>query len=80
MNKTGRTTVSDVVALRSKILNVPYTLTPDTELIDTMDAFFQDVLTRSGTGATEQDLINGIYNYGDRTRIANVIRKAMRGE
>ena len=80
MNKTGRTTVSDVVALRSKILNVPKALTPDAELIDTMDAFFQDVLTRSGTGATEQDLINGIYNYGDRTRIANVIRKAMRGE
>ena len=80
MNKSGRSTVSDVVALRSKILNTPEAIGPDADLVDDMDAFFQDVLTRSGTGATEQDLINGIYNYGDRTRIANVIRKAMRGE
>ncbi len=80
LNKSNTITVSDVVALRNKILNLDDIVSADSEVVNKMDTFFKDVLTRSGTGATEQDLINGIYNYGDRTRIANVIRKAMRGE
>lgn len=80
VNKSNRVTVSDVILLQNKILNIKEVTSADPEIVDNMDEFFEDVLERSGTTATEQDLINGIYNYGDRTRIANVIRKAMRGE
>lgn len=80
INKSNTVTVSDVVSLRNKILNLEEIESADSEVVAEMDAFIQDVLTRSGTEATEQDLINGIYNYGDRVKIANVIRKAMRGE
>lgn len=80
MNKSGAVTVSDVVALRRKILNAEEKLSPNPEVTAQMEAYVEDVFTRSNIGATERDLINGIYNYGDRTRIANVIRKAMRGE
>ncbi len=35
---------------------------------------------KSGVEVTAQDLANSVYNRGNRSRVANAIRKAMRGE
>lgn len=80
INKSNAVTVSDVVLLRKKILSHQEPLSAEPQVISEMCSYVEDTLERSGTEATIQNIQAGIYNYGDRTRIANVIRKAMRGE
>lgn len=80
MNADGILSVSDIVIMRRCILN-SQTISPNKEMIEKMDSYIADRIAASGiTGVDESNLKNGIVNVGDRTRIANVIRKALRGE
>ena len=81
LDKNGKITVSDVVFLRKNVLKIAKeALAPDEETLGNMKDHINDVLSRSGIGADMQNMEDSVYNQGNRVRIANVIRKAMRGE
>ncbi len=80
-NNSGKVTVSDVVMLRKKIMNAQlYNNVADSNVVNKMNSFVDDILTRSKTGATRTDIDNSIYSNYNRARIAEVINKAMNGE
>ena len=71
-NCDGVVTVSDVVDVRANILGKSvYYDTRDTEV---------NIITASGVDLDFTELDNGIFNVGDQSALANVIRKAMNGE
>lgn len=80
MNYDGRLTVTDIVILRKCIMNSEEIM-PQIETVEKMNNYISSKIAASGiSGVDESNLENGIVNVGDRTRIANVIRKALRGE
>ena len=66
----GSITVTDIVNVRNNILG---------DVFDTRDAE-ADIIVDSGVELDFQELDNGVYNAGNQAALANVIRKAMRGE
>ncbi len=81
LNESGSVTVTDVVHLRGKIMSAPcLDKKANSSVINKMNAFVDDILARSGTGATRTEINNSLYKNNNRGRIANVIRKAMNGE
>lgn len=66
----GSVNVSDIVNIRSNILG---------NTCDTRNAE-ADLIAASGVDFDFVELDNGVYNVGDQSALANVIRKAMRGE
>ncbi len=66
----GSINVTDIVNVRNNILG---------NVLDTRDAE-ADIIVESGVELDFQELDNGVYNAGNQAALANVIRKAMRGE
>ncbi|MEE0898438.1 MAG: SGNH/GDSL hydrolase family protein, partial [Acutalibacteraceae bacterium] len=54
--------------------------TPDDAKIDQINNYISDTITKSGTGITADNLKNSLLNDGNRSAVANVIKKAMKGE
>ena len=66
----GSVNVTDIVNMRNNILG---------NVFDTRDAE-ADIIVKSGVDLDFEELDNGVYNAGNQAALANVIRKAMRGE
>lgn len=66
----GSINVTDIVNVRNNILG---------NVFDTRDAE-ADIIVDSGVELDFQELDNGVYNAGNQAALANVIRKAMRGD
>ncbi len=62
--------VTDIVNIRKSILDEPF---------DTRDAE-ADIIVKSGVDLDFIEFDKGVYNSGNQAAVANVIRKAMRGE
>lgn len=79
MNGSCKTTVSDVVLIRKEILSV-FDNIMDKNVSLAMEEFNQNVMNNSGTDMSYNRVNNGIYNIGSRALIADVMRRAMKGE
>lgn len=82
IDRNDKITVTDIVLSRSAILEANgKTYTPDSSVISSMDSYVERIISQSGvSGITTENLENAVYNYGNRYRIAEVMKKAMRGE
>ena len=80
VNADGRITVTDIVRIRKMILSESTSITPDDAVISAIDSSISEAIQKSGVTVTDKNLEQSIFNIGDRTRVANVIKKAMRGE
>ena len=79
VNGSGTVTVSDVVALRKTILSKVSAYT-DEEIAAKMNTFRENVITASGVNTNLKEINDGIYNLGDRSLIAKLLKKAAAGE
>lgn len=80
-NGDQKLTASDVVYMRDVILRNDLTeYTPDNGKLQATETYINDILTKTNAGVTLQDVNNGIYSEGNRAAVANVMKKAMRGE
>ncbi len=54
--------------------------TPDAGKLTEINDYIRDVMAKSGTGITADNLKNSLFYEGNPSAVANVIKKAMRGE
>ncbi len=78
----GKTTVSDMIKLRMKILtdNTNFTYSPSKTALAAINTLKYDTINKASLGIMQSDIDASVYNQGNRTRLARVIRKAMKGE
>jgi len=81
-DQNGIVNITDIVKNRNAILNYDATDYPvSDEFLTTSNEFIADCITQTSiTDITTDNFEKGIYNEGNRTRIANVIKKIMRKE
>ena len=76
IDDAGETIVSYTVKIDGTISEY----TPDDATIAQINNYISDTITKSGTGITADNLKNSLLNDGNRSAVANVIKKAMKGE
>lgn len=77
LNADNVVSVTDAVLMRDLVLNGNMY---DEDVMYKMEDNLYEILIDACVNYDLDDLEKGVYNYGDRTRIANVLRKAARGE
>lgn len=80
VNMDGRVSVADITEMRYMILEAENIQTADSTKVAALEADINNIISKSGVEVTADDLANSVYNLGNRSRVANAIRKAMRGE
>lgn len=77
LNRDGRITVTDMIKLRSIIMS-ENSVTINTERLNAMKT--QIAETAREYGMSDKTFQNSVYSVGNRTRVANTMKKALRGE
>ena len=73
---SGETIVSYTVKIDGTVDNY----TPDSAKTAIIDSYISNTINKSGTGIGDTNLENSVLYNGNRSAVANVIKKAMKGE
>ena len=73
---SGETIVSYTVKIGGTVDNY----TPDSAKTAIIDSYISNTINKSGTGIGDTNLENSVLYNGNRSAVANVIKKAMKGE
>ena len=77
----GRITVTDVIRLRNKVLNLNTNVTADNSKVQQTDTYITNMLNSvTNFVPTRENLEAGIYNRGNRALLVKVMERAMNGE
>ena len=76
VNDSGEPVVSYTVKIDGTVTDY----NPNSDKISVIDTYVSDTIAKSGTGITADNLEKSILNDGNRSAVANVIKKAMDGE